>query len=121
MNVTALMADLGQRGVELVANGDRLRWRAPEGVMTPETIEMLRRHKAEVMATISVRLPTGLTVSQNIDQTEECPAGGTIHHRRPRPALSPVALTAIYSVSPGDEWLADSWYALRSPVVAAHE
>ena len=30
MNTTGLMADIGQRAVELTVNGDRLRWRAPE-------------------------------------------------------------------------------------------
>ena len=29
------------------------------------------------------------------------------------PALSPVPLTSLYPVPPGDEWLADGWYALR--------
>ena len=34
-----------------------------------------------------------------------------------RPALSPVPLTTLYPVPPGDEWLADPWYALRRRVI----
>ena len=51
----SLLKDLRQIGVELWADGDRLRYRAPHGVLT----EMLRRtiaeHKSEVLALLSNR------------------------------------------------------------------
>ena len=40
-------------------------------------------------------------------------ANDAANRHKPRPALSPVPLTALYPVPPGDEWLADGWYALR--------
>ena len=53
--VAVLMADLKQRGVELAVDGDRLRWRAPEGVVTADVIETLRSHKPEVIAALAER------------------------------------------------------------------
>jgi hypothetical protein len=44
-----LLADLTQRGIELVAEGDRLRYR-PRSAVTPELAQRLRTHKAELLA-----------------------------------------------------------------------
>jgi TubC N-terminal docking domain len=44
----ALLAELRQRRVELEAAGDKLRYRPAEGV-TPDDLERLRTHKAELL------------------------------------------------------------------------
>ena len=90
MSAAALIAELSGRGIELTITGDRVRWRAPKGAMTGEMIEALRLHKSAVLALLAF------------------PA-----HKPRRPALSPVPLTEVYPTRPGDEWLADSWYAMR--------
>ncbi|MDK1021839.1 MAG: hypothetical protein QGD90_09420 [Candidatus Hydrogenedentes bacterium] len=112
MNVAAFITDLRRQGVELVVKGDRLRWRAPEGTMTPELIGALR-HNKEAVITALVQPPpaTVIVVRQYVDQAANYPADGKVQHRL-RPALSSVPLTSLYSVRPGDEWLADPWYGL---------
>ena len=85
-----------------VPDGDLLVIRGPRSA--DSTARALLTHKPEVIAALSVR--------QFIDQAADCHGDVTFQHR-PRPALSPAPLTALYPVPPGDEWLADGWYALR--------
>jgi hypothetical protein len=47
--VEALLIDLVARGIELQANGDRLRFR-PRKAVTPDLVERLKRHKAQLLA-----------------------------------------------------------------------
>ena len=50
MNTAAdLLAELTELGIELVASGDRLRYR-PRSAVTPDLVERLRIHKAELLA-----------------------------------------------------------------------
>ncbi|MGK8507002.1 amino acid adenylation domain-containing protein [Nocardia asiatica] len=49
MNVTALVTDLRQRGVHLWVDGEQLRFRAPQGVLTAEDREQLVAHKPAVL------------------------------------------------------------------------
>ena len=44
-----LLAELRRRGVELRREGDRLRWRAPRGVLRPMDLIALRRAKVELL------------------------------------------------------------------------
>ena len=53
MTVSALIAKLEQRGVDLEIDGDRLCWTAPTGVMTSDMVEAVRRHKPEIVAMLS--------------------------------------------------------------------
>ena len=53
MNPAALLSDLHSRGVELTAEGDRLRYRAPRGALSPELLADLRSHKAEILAELT--------------------------------------------------------------------
>lgn len=46
---TALLAELARCGVRLAAEGDRLRYEAPPGIMTPELLQELRQHKPVIM------------------------------------------------------------------------
>ncbi len=50
MNVPALVDDLHRRGVKLRAAGDRLRWRAPTGVMSHADVAVLRTHKETILS-----------------------------------------------------------------------
>jgi hypothetical protein len=50
VTATALLADLTCRGVELRPDGDRLRWRAPAGVVTEQDLAALRAVKVELLA-----------------------------------------------------------------------
>jgi hypothetical protein len=50
MTLTALLGDLRRRGVELTADGDRLRFRAPVGALTQEERTALSDRKTEVLA-----------------------------------------------------------------------
>lgn len=45
-----LLSELRKRGARLWVEDDRLRYRAPEGAMTPELLKQLRTHKAEILA-----------------------------------------------------------------------
>ncbi|MGY1934118.1 AMP-binding protein [Nocardia gipuzkoensis] len=49
MNVSDLVTDLRQRGVHLWADGDQLRFRAPQGVLTAEDREQLVANKPAVL------------------------------------------------------------------------
>ena len=49
MTPEALVAELRARGVELRAVGDRLRYK-PASALTPADVEVLRQHKAAVLA-----------------------------------------------------------------------
>ena len=46
---TELLADLARRGIELWFEGDRLRFRAPTGVMTPELREHVASRRDEIL------------------------------------------------------------------------
>ena len=50
MNPVTLISDLRRRGVELIAEGDYLRYRAPRGVLSPELLTELRSNKTKILA-----------------------------------------------------------------------
>ena len=52
MSVTALLEELRSREVELTLVGDRLRYRAPKGALTPELKQALVDWKPEVIAAL---------------------------------------------------------------------
>ena len=49
MTAAELLRELRRRGVKLTVNGDRLRYEAPRGALTPELLEAMRQHKPELM------------------------------------------------------------------------
>ena len=57
MMISELLDELARRGILLVANGDRLRFH-PRDAMTPELLEQLKSHKAEVLAVMDDPWPT---------------------------------------------------------------
>jgi thioesterase domain-containing protein len=50
MDLPYLLSELNKRGVALDKEGDRLKVAAPEGTITPEIADALRRHKQEILA-----------------------------------------------------------------------
>lgn len=50
MDVGEFVAELNAAGVAMYEEGGRLRYRAPQGVMTPERLEALRTHRDAVLA-----------------------------------------------------------------------
>lgn len=52
MTVGRLLCRLHYLGVQLAADGEELRLRAPAGVLTAEALECVREHKADVLAAI---------------------------------------------------------------------
>jgi epothilone synthetase B len=54
--VTELIASLSERGIELSADGDHLRVRAPKGVITTELRDELARHKDELLRRLATRV-----------------------------------------------------------------
>ncbi len=57
MTARGLLADLRRRGVELHPAGDRLRVRAPRGVLGSADLEALRRQKADLLAALAAEAP----------------------------------------------------------------
>jgi len=47
--LSLLLAELARRGVDMWAEGERLRYRAPRGALAPELLEALRAHKAALV------------------------------------------------------------------------
>ena len=54
------LAELERLGVVLEPNGDKLRYRAPQGALTPELREAITENKAEIISTLR-RLGDGQT------------------------------------------------------------
>lgn len=63
MTPAALLARLRALGVDLRADGDALRYRAPAGVLTPELRQELIEHKEELLELLRpATLPAGCAV-----------------------------------------------------------
>jgi hypothetical protein len=44
-----LLSELGKRGVALAVQGDNLKYRAPQGVLTPDLLGAIADHKREIL------------------------------------------------------------------------
>ncbi|QHG16471.1 amino acid adenylation domain-containing protein [Nostoc sp. ATCC 53789] len=58
MSASQLLDDLTQNGVYLWAEGDKLRFRAPKGVLTEELRDRLTAHKLELLAILQTPIST---------------------------------------------------------------
>lgn len=54
MNAQEILTDLQSRGVEITADGDKLRIRAPRGTITPEFRERLAASKPDIIAALAM-------------------------------------------------------------------
>ncbi len=91
MGGVALLDEARAAGLTVRADGDRLVVRGPRRCAA--LARSILDHKPDVMALLAFPI-----------------------HKPRRVALSPVPLVEMYPVKPGDEWLADPWYALRRRV-----
>jgi hypothetical protein len=57
MTPASFLSELRQRGVLLEIAGERLRCRAPQGVLTPELKEALTTHKAQLLLVLTAPPP----------------------------------------------------------------
>ncbi len=53
MDAHDIILSFQRRGIELRANGDKLKAKAPRGVLTEDDVAALRRHKAELLALLA--------------------------------------------------------------------
>ncbi|GIW96963.1 MAG: hypothetical protein KatS3mg111_0296 [Pirellulaceae bacterium] len=85
MGAAGLLTELRKRGVKLVPVGDRLRF-APKDALTPDLVEALRAHKAEMLALLAggqaADDPQVLTPADNVD----APAGEALAKNLDAPA-----------------------------------
>ncbi len=58
MTPTALLDRLRALGVEVRAEGDKLRYRAPAGVLTPDLRQAIREHKAALLELLRPATPS---------------------------------------------------------------
>ena len=54
MSVAAILEEAKRRGIVLEIDGLDIRYRAPKGRLTPELVEAMRRHKAELLQALQV-------------------------------------------------------------------
>jgi hypothetical protein len=50
MSAAELLAGFSRHGIQLRAEGERLIYDAPQGVMKPADLDQLRKHKSELLA-----------------------------------------------------------------------
>ncbi len=64
MRTTELLSELGGKGIKVWAEGDRLRYRAPKGILTPDLRQELVNRKGEILTLLhqadSVSGPTSV-------------------------------------------------------------
>ena len=74
--VEQLLTELARREITLVSDGDRLRFH-PRAKMTPELVERLREHKAEVVAVIADPWPA--VAGQGRENSGKAPQAGQVN------------------------------------------
>jgi hypothetical protein len=84
MSAAALLSSLQSRGVELLASGDRLRWR-PREALTPAEVAAPAEHKAEVLQLLADRAEaeTITWICQALEEYWRLPAGSVALSREP--------------------------------------
>lgn len=83
MTAADLLAELGRRGIQVEAHGDRLRYR-PRSAVTPELAQRLKSHKRELLAIlgdaggVGGRNPAGLGVGSAQAVCSRCGSGSYV-------------------------------------------
>jgi hypothetical protein len=104
MTLNVLISDLRRRGVELIADGDRLRFRAPVGALAAEERTTLSNQKMEVLAilrgeTVIPIVPSGAPKGLG-RQEAQGPAPGS-HHTSHNSQNSQKDAAAVVTTSQG--------------------
>ena len=68
MSTEALLVELKRLGVEIEADGDRLRYAGPEGAVSPELIRRLKAHKVDLIAACG-KTEIGASEERNLAET----------------------------------------------------
>lgn len=130
MNAPKILNWCRTHNVQLVTNGDRLRWSAPKGTVSAEFTEALRRHKTELLQILSPERSStpfadpglGGQVEQRslaVVELNDCqplvpPRVATRTWPRPRSWVTGQSLEALPEVFQGlvcerEGWSPDSW------------
>ena len=85
MNAEKILSYVRQKRVVLIPDGDRIKYKAPSGIMTPELAETIRTHRQEILDLLIQDRKSEFTPScagsrdnQNIlpGNCDSCPAAG---------------------------------------------
>ncbi len=71
MTLQELLQTVKERNIALVADGDLLRYRAPEGALDDDLKDELRRHKPEILAVLKAREFDGHIVAEVLWETDK--------------------------------------------------
>ena len=53
MNVEQILSYVRQKGVVLIPDGNRIKYKAPSGIMTPELAETIRTHRQAILGILN--------------------------------------------------------------------
>ena len=85
MKAAQILSYVRQKGVVLIPNGDRINYKAPSGIMTPELAETIRTYRQAILSILTQDRESESTPSyarigdnQNIlpGKCDSCPAAG---------------------------------------------
>jgi hypothetical protein len=80
MNAEEILSYVRQKGVVLIPDGDRIKYKAPSGVMTPKLIETIRTHKQAILGALSQSGEVREALHRSNELTpgdcDQCPAAG---------------------------------------------
>ncbi len=85
MNAEQILSYVRQKRVVLIPDGDRIKYKAPPGIMTPELAKTIREHRQEILdiltqARESESIPSYAKPRDNLNilpgDCDSCPAAG---------------------------------------------
>ena len=53
MTAEQVLSFVSQKGIILTADGDQINYKAPTGVMTPDIVEIIRKHKPGILGILN--------------------------------------------------------------------
>lgn len=87
MNVEHILSYVCQKGVVLIPDGNRIRYKAPTGIMTPYLVEAIRKNKRAILGALAQRGGAKEILHKNTESKpgdcDQCPAAagtGTMHN-----------------------------------------
>jgi hypothetical protein len=80
MNAEQILSYARQKGVVLIPDGDRIKYKAPSGIMTPDLVEAIRKNKQAILSALSQRGGAKEILHKNTESKagdcDQCPAAG---------------------------------------------